>query len=109
MTFIKIFVLISISASDWYLWMALLQNTGSHNCNNDIYDVYAFSTYLSFASLEKEMATHSSILAWRIPGTEEPGVLQSVGHINILLCWKYAIPCLQYTQNTEHLPLLVIA
>ena len=28
--------------------------------------------------LEKEMATHSSILAWRIPGTEEPGSLQSM-------------------------------
>ena len=28
---------------------------------------------------EKEMATHSSILAWRIPGTEEPGGLQSIG------------------------------
>ena len=36
-------------------------------------------------SLQKEMATHSSILAWRIPWTEEPGRLQSmelqrVGH-----------------------------
>ena len=36
-------------------------------------------------SLEKEMATHSSILAWKIPRTEEPGGLQSmelqrVGH-----------------------------
>ena len=30
--------------------------------------------------LEKGMATHSSILAWRIPWTEEPGGLQSVGH-----------------------------
>ena len=35
--------------------------------------------------LEEEMATHSSILAWRIPRTEEPGglqfmVLQRVGH-----------------------------
>ena len=30
-------------------------------------------------SLEKEMAAHSSILAWRIPWTEEPGGLQSVG------------------------------
>ena len=30
-------------------------------------------------SLEKEMATHSSILAWGIPWTEEPGGLQSVG------------------------------
>ena len=29
--------------------------------------------------LEKEMTTHSSILAWRIPWTEEPGGLQSVG------------------------------
>ena len=29
--------------------------------------------------LEKEMATHSSILAWRIPWTEEPGPLQSTG------------------------------
>ena len=30
-------------------------------------------------SLEEEMATHSSILAWRIPWTEEPGGLQSIG------------------------------
>ena len=29
--------------------------------------------------LEKEMATHSSILAWEIPGTEKPGGLQSMG------------------------------
>ena len=29
--------------------------------------------------LEKEMATHSSVLAWRIPGTGEPGGLPSVG------------------------------
>jgi len=30
-------------------------------------------------SLEKFMATHNSILAWRIPWTEEPGRLQSIG------------------------------
>ena len=30
-------------------------------------------------SLEKEMATHSSTIAWKIPWTEEPGRLQSVG------------------------------
>ena len=29
--------------------------------------------------LEEEMATHSSSLAWRIPWTEEPGVIQSMG------------------------------
>ena len=32
-----------------------------------------------FHALEKEMATHSSLLAWRIPGTEEPGGLPSMG------------------------------
>ena len=30
-------------------------------------------------ALEKEMATHSSVLAWRIPGTAEPGGLPSMG------------------------------
>ena len=32
-----------------------------------------------FHALEKEMATHSSVLAWRIPGTGEPGGLPSIG------------------------------
>ena len=32
-----------------------------------------------FYALEKEMATHSGVLAWRIPGTAEPGGLPSVG------------------------------
>ena len=34
---------------------------------------------LHFHTLEKEMATQSSVLAWRIPGTGEPGGLPSVG------------------------------
>ena len=33
--------------------------------------------------LEKEMATHSSILVWRIPWTEEPGRLESMGSIRV--------------------------
>ena len=32
-----------------------------------------------FHALEKEMATHSGVLAWRIPWTEEPGTLESTG------------------------------
>jgi len=32
-----------------------------------------------FPALEKEMATHSSVLAWRIPGTGRPGMLQFMG------------------------------
>ena len=38
-----------------------------------------FTFPFHFQALEKEMATHSSVLAWRIPGTEEPGGLPSVG------------------------------
>jgi len=38
--------------------------------------------------LEKEMATHSSILAWRIPWTEEPGRLQSMGLPRIRQDWS---------------------
>ena len=38
-----------------------------------------FTFTFHFHALEKEMATHSSVLAWRIPGTEEPGGLPSVG------------------------------
>ena len=38
-----------------------------------------FTFTFHFHALEKEMATHSSTLAWRIPGTEEPGRLPSVG------------------------------
>ena len=40
----------------------------------------AYKRFLGWEdTLEKEMATHSSILAWRIPQTEEPGRLQSMG------------------------------
>ena len=35
--------------------------------------------HFHFHALEKEMATYSSVLAWRIPGTGEPGGLPSVG------------------------------
>ena len=38
-----------------------------------------FSFTFHFHALEKEMATHSSILAWRIPGTEESSGLPSMG------------------------------
>ena len=38
-----------------------------------------FTLTFHFHALEKEMATHSSVLAWRIPGTGEPGGLPSMG------------------------------
>ena len=38
-----------------------------------------FTFTFHFTALEKEMATHSSVLAWRIPGMGEPGGLPSMG------------------------------
>ena len=38
-----------------------------------------FTFTFHFHALKKEMATHSSVLAWRIPGTGEPGGLPSLG------------------------------
>ena len=41
-----------------------------------------------FHALEKEMATHSSVLAWRIPGTGEPGGLPSMGSHRVGPNWS---------------------
>ena len=41
-----------------------------------------------FHALEKEMATHSSVLAWRIPGTREPGGLPSMGSHRVGHDWS---------------------
>ena len=42
-----------------------------------------FTFTFHFHALEKEMATHSSVLAWRIPGTGEPGGRASWGHTEL--------------------------
>ena len=48
---------------------------------------FTFFTF-HFPALEKEMATHSSVLAWRIPGTGEPGGLPSMGSHRIGHDWS---------------------
>ena len=47
---------------------------------------FTFPSY--FQALEKEMATHSSVLAWRIPGTGEPGGLPSMGSHRVGHDWS---------------------
>ena len=47
-----------------------------------------FTFTLHFPALEKEMATHSSVLAWRIPGTGEPGGLPSMGSNGVGHDWS---------------------
>ena len=47
-----------------------------------------FTFTFHFPALEKEMATHSSVLAWRIPGTGEPGGLPSKGSHRVRHDWS---------------------
>ena len=54
-------------------WAAVHRVAKSRTRLND----FTFTFHLR--ALEKEMATHSSVLAWRIPGTGEPGGLPSMG------------------------------
>ena len=55
-----------------------------------------FTFTFHFNALEKEMATHSSVLAWRIPGTGEPGGLPSMGSHRVqktvlYICVSFAV------------------
>ena len=50
-----------------------------HGVTEDRTRLSNFIFTFHFHALEKEMATHSSVLAWRIPGRGEPGGLQSLG------------------------------
>ena len=52
----------------------------------DTTDNFTFTFH--FHALEKEMATHSSVLAWRIPGTGEPGGLPSMGSHRVRHDWS---------------------
>ena len=51
--------------------------------------------------LEKEMATHSSILAWEIPWTEEPGGLQSTGSQRVGHDWATSLSLTMYHLSTK--------
>ena len=55
-------------------WSAAVQGVGKSQTR-----LSNFTFTFHFHALEKEMATHSNVLAWRIPGTAEPGGLPSVG------------------------------
>ena len=58
-----------------------LQSMGSLRVGHDLrfHFHFSFTFTFHFHALEKEMATHSSVLAWRIPGTGEPSELPSMG------------------------------
>ena len=57
-----------------------------------------FTFTFHFHALEKEMATHSNILAWRIPGTEQPGGLWSMGSHRVRHDWSDLAAAEQLTE-----------
>ena len=59
---------------DWGAWWAAVCGAARSRTR-----LSAFTFTFHFHVLEKEMATHSSVLAWRIPGTGVPGGLLSMG------------------------------
>ena len=69
-----------------------------------------FTLTFHFHALEKEMATHSSVLVWRIPGMEEPGWLPSTGSHRVGHDWRdlaaafvlntFLLPPVELTQNS---------
>ena len=68
-----------------------------------------FTSTFHFLALEKEMATHSSVLAWSIPGTREPGELPSVGSHRVGHNWSDLAAALLYNRlrlsdKEPHLP-----
>ena len=63
-----------------------------------------FTFPFHFPALEKEMATHSSVLAWRIPGTGEPGGLPSMGSHRVGHDWSdLAAAATLFRKNNGHL------
>ena len=64
-----------------------------------------FTFTVHFHALEKEMETHSSVLAWRIPGTEEPGWLPSMGSHRVGHDWATE---LNWTENARKVMLKIL-
>ena len=61
-----------------------------HRVTEGLTQLSDFTFTFHFHALEKEMATHSSVFAWRIPGTGEPGGLPSTGSHRVRHDWSDA-------------------
>ena len=73
--------------TDWFqIGKGVHQGCILSPCSFNLYTEYTFTFH--FHALGKELATHSSVLAWRIPGTGEPGGLPSMGSHRVGHDWS---------------------
>ena len=82
--------------NDWVRWAAV------HGVARSRARLRDFSFTFHFHALEKEMAIHSSVLAWRIPGTVEPGGLPSMGSHRVRHDWSDLAAAAAAAAAAEH-------
>ena len=72
----------------WWTAVHGVARSWTRLCNFQVDNLSDFTFTFHFHALEKEMATHSSVLAWRIPGTGESGGLLSLGSHRVWHDWS---------------------
>ena len=90
---------------DFYFNCYELLNCASHGVAKSQTWLSDFTFTFHFHALEKETATHSSVLAWRIPGTGEPGGLPSMGSRRVGHDWSDLAAAASVTLQKEPSPL----
>jgi len=89
------------NSMDWGAWWAAV-----HGVADGWTQLRDFTFAFHFHALEKEMATHSSVLAWRIPGTGEPGGLLSMGTHRVGHDWSDVVVVVPYSTLEYVFPVL---
>ena len=85
--FISVYPASSTTHRKHFMYYKVSESRVSHCCFTSYLKYLAESLEFSRCSKEKAMAPHSSSLAWKIPWTEEPGRLQSMGSLRVRHDW----------------------
>ena len=88
---------------DWRAWKAAI-----HGAAEGWARLSDFTFTFHFHALEKEMATHSNVLAWRIPDTGEPGGLPSVGSHRVRHDWSDLAAAAGYIKHIHNVTMTYI-
>ena len=81
-------VLLPGKSHGWRSLVGILVGSSIHGITKSGARLSNFTLTFHFHALEKKMATHSSVLAWRIPGTKEPSGLSSMGSHRVVHDWS---------------------